>query len=261
MLGFLKWFVSRVGYNIALSLRRSWVRFPYEPRLELLYLLPIFINMGRKQKNYHYIYKTMNLLNGKYYIGMHTTDNLNDGYIGSGKKLWYSIKKYGKENFKCEILEMLPDRSSLKKREIELVNEELLKDSQCMNLTLGGGDGFYYINKNGINNKSNQFFLGGKSSAEKLRTDTEWRERHRKISSETMKKNHKLGKIRYNTFVGKTHKEESKKKIGESNSLKQRGENNSQFGTCWITNGEENKKIIKNDTIPYGWKLGRVTKK
>ena len=29
----LKWFVSRVGYNIALSLRRSWVRFPYEPHL------------------------------------------------------------------------------------------------------------------------------------------------------------------------------------------------------------------------------------
>ena len=29
----LKWFVSRVGYNIALSLRRSWVRFPYEPQI------------------------------------------------------------------------------------------------------------------------------------------------------------------------------------------------------------------------------------
>ena len=75
-----------------------------------------------------------------------------------------------------------------------------------------------------------------------------------------MKKNHKLGKYRYDTFTGKKHTEESKKKIGESNSKKQKGENNSQFGTCWITNGKENKKIKKTDTILNGWKLGRVLK-
>jgi hypothetical protein len=216
--------------------------------------------MAKKKKKYHFIYKTTNLINEKYYIGMHTTDNLNDGYVGSGKKLWYSIKKYGKENFKCEILEMLPDKSSLKNREIEIVNEELLSDSQCMNLTVGGGDGFYFINKNGINNKSNQFRLGGERSSEKLKTDSEWRSRHKKIASETMKKNHKLGKYRYDTFRGKKHKEETKKRIGEKNSNNQKGEKNSQFGTCWITNGIENQKIHKNDSIPKGWKLGRVVK-
>ena len=59
-------------------------------------------------------------------------------------------------------------------------------------------------------------------------------------------------------WVGKKHKEESKKKIGESNSLKQKGNLNSQFGTCWITNGCENKKIKKIEIVPDGWKLGRV---
>ena len=56
--------------------------------------------MGRKQKKYHFIYKTTNLINDKFYIGMHSTDDLNDKYIGSGKRLWYSINKYGINNFK-----------------------------------------------------------------------------------------------------------------------------------------------------------------
>lgn len=98
--------------------------------------------MARKEKKYHYIYKTTNLVNQKYYIGMHSTDNLEDGYIGSGKRLWNSIKIFGKDNFKCEILEMLPDRSSLKERERELVNENVLKDKMCLNLQPGGGGGF-----------------------------------------------------------------------------------------------------------------------
>lgn len=60
--------------------------------------------MIRNKRKYHFIYKTTNLINKKFYIGMHSTDNLNDGYIGSGKRIWYSIKKYGKENFNRIIL-------------------------------------------------------------------------------------------------------------------------------------------------------------
>ena len=42
--------------------------------------------MSKKHK-YHYIYKTTCNVTGKYYIGMHSTSNLNDGYIGSGRRL------------------------------------------------------------------------------------------------------------------------------------------------------------------------------
>ena len=90
-------------------------------------------------RKYHFIYKTTNLINNKYYIGMHSTDKINDGYMGSGSRLWRSIQHYGKENFKVEILEHLSDRKTLKIREAEIVNKEIIKDPLCMNLALGGG--------------------------------------------------------------------------------------------------------------------------
>jgi hypothetical protein len=35
------------------------------------------------------------------------------------------------------------------------------------------------------------------------------------------------------------------------NSIHQQGKNNSQYGTCWITNGKENKKIKKEELNLY----------
>lgn len=52
-----------------------------------------------------FVYITTNLINGKQYIGDHTTKKLNDGYLGSGVYLLNAINEYSKENFKREILE------------------------------------------------------------------------------------------------------------------------------------------------------------
>jgi group I intron endonuclease len=207
--------------------------------------------MARKEKTYHFIYKTTNQLNGKFYVGMHSTDNLNDGYIGSGYKLRRSINKYGKENFKIEVLEFLPDRSSLKAREKELVNEALLKDPMCMNLVYGGNGGFISVDG---------YKKGAKRMNEIVWSNPEYRKRKSEWKSEQNKILWETGKLKYvDNWTGRKHKEETKLKIGKINSIKQKGENNSQFGTCWITNGIENKKIKKTDFHLYKeWKLGRV---
>lgn len=99
--------------------------------------------MPRAQKQFHFIYKTTNVMNGKFYIGMHSTNNMNDGYIGSGKRLRYSIKKYGKDNHTVEIIEIIESRDKLKDREREIVNALLLENPLCLNLVTGGEGGRY----------------------------------------------------------------------------------------------------------------------
>ena len=54
---------------------------------------------------YNYVYISTNKLNGKQYIGSHFGEE-NDSYFGSGKVLLKALKKYGKSNFKKEILEV-----------------------------------------------------------------------------------------------------------------------------------------------------------
>jgi len=72
---------------------------------------------------------------------MHSTDNLSDGYLGSGKRISASIKKHGKENHELSILEFCSSREELSKREKEIVTKELLEMEGCLNLCVGGEGG------------------------------------------------------------------------------------------------------------------------
>ena len=53
------------------------------------------------------IYKTINLINGKIYIGQDTKNDPN--YLGSGKIIKEAIKKYGKKNFTEDSIKELLD--------------------------------------------------------------------------------------------------------------------------------------------------------
>jgi len=216
--------------------------------------------MPRKGKKYHFIYKTTNILSGKYYIGMHSTDNLEDGYMGSGKRLRYSLRKYGKENHVRKILEFFDSREELVKREQEIVTLNEIAKEECMNLRVGGegGSDCVHINSKGLNNKINQCALGGKAIANKRKNNDNLDRIYRELASKTIKETHKKGKIRYGTFKGKKHSDDSKQKMREAKLGKKLKSENSQYGTMWITNGIENKKIKKEDIIPEGWYKGRI---
>lgn len=89
----------------------------------------------------HFVYKVINKVNGKFYIGKHSTNNLNDGYLGSGVALANAIKKYGKENFERIILKFFPTAEEAFKYEAELVTQELITKGNCYNEKPGGSGG------------------------------------------------------------------------------------------------------------------------
>jgi len=94
-------------------------------------------------RKYNILYKTVNIITGKYYIGIHSTDKLEDGYLGSGTILKRSVKKYGRKNHIRMTLCHCISIDVAQELERGIVTKELLKDTLCMNLSLGGSGDFY----------------------------------------------------------------------------------------------------------------------
>lgn len=211
--------------------------------------------MARKKANIHYIYKTTCLVTGRYYIGMHSTFNIEDGYMGSGKRLRHSLRKYGVENHVKEILEYLPSRELLIEREREIITFELIEDDYCMNLVAGGHGGF--ISVEGY--KKGAKIMNEIVNKRKLE-DADFFNKWRNATVESLIKRHKDGKIKYDNWSGKKHKIETIELMKQVHKGKGIGNTNSQYGTCWITKDGINKKIKKELMAEYldeGWEKGR----
>lgn len=111
------------------------------------------------------IYKTTNKINGKYYIGVSNGRNLN--YKGSRSALHNAMRKYGRENFIRETLEVFDTIKEAFNREAEIVTEEFVANPNTYNLKVGG--------KGGIGQKKTTSHRAKLSKAitDKFETDSE----------------------------------------------------------------------------------------
>lgn len=210
-------------------------------------------------KTYFLIYKITNLINGMIYIGRHKTKNKDDDYMGSGIWLKKSQEKYGLDKFKKEIIFECQSEEDMIKLESEIVDELFVSRIDTYNLIVGGlRDGWNYVNKNKLNNKSNQYLM----TWDRCKKDPEYFEFLKQKISNSVKLSIT---INGHNWIGRKHKQEAKDKIGKANSISQKGKNNSRYGTCWIYNEEikKSKSIHKNELeifLSTGWKIGRKIK-
>jgi hypothetical protein len=165
-----------------------------------------------------YINNPESTLYGKVYYGQHSTNNLNDGYIGSGKIIKNYIKKYP-DGYYRKILQLYSSAEELDKAEYELIKPHLGKD-YCLNLCDGGG--VFTINGHGRNK--------GKHLPEETKQKQSVTRKQKCQSGEIVVWNKNKSGLQHAS-------EETKKKLSEAN----KGEKNGMYGRC---HSEETKKKI-----------------
>ena len=94
----------------------------------------------------YFLYKTIHLETGEYYIGIHGIDtkkypDFNDGYLGSGDRIIASVKKYGRKAFKRSILAINESLDVVLALEAAMVTVEMIADPLCLNIAPGGRGG------------------------------------------------------------------------------------------------------------------------
>ena len=232
----------------------------------LLEHLLIFVLNNIEEIYMFYIYRTTNLINGKTYIGQHKFSlGKKDTYMGNGKLIKPALKKYGKENFKKDIIEVVLSQFEANVLEKYYIAKERAKGKGEYNLA-DGGNNIGGWNK-GIpaseesKRKNREAHLGKKRGPHSEET--------RKKIGEAQKgdKNHMYGKTPWNKskkgvqtawnkgkpspMKGKHISEETKMKISEGNKGKPKSEEHKKkisetvkinnVGKHWFNNGKINK--------------------
>lgn len=143
------------------------------------------------------VYKTVNISTLEYYIGVHKTQNLNDRYYGSGIRILRSIKKYGIDNFRKDILHIYDNAEQAFLIETEIL-DNCLDDKKCLNLARGGKGGANFAGRKHSKESINKIKLARSKQIMSDETKAKISEanRKRKISDETKAKISKKAKQR-----------------------------------------------------------------
>ena len=146
---------------------------------------------------YGYVYITTNLINNKFYIGQHKSETFDESYKGSGKYFRNALKKYGWDNFTCEVIEWCSTAEELDEKEIFYIEKYCSNTKNHYNLARGGnsGDLRKYLSEEDIENWKKSISNSRKGQ-------------HRSIESR---------KKQSQTLKGHITSDETRKKISSSN--------------------------------------------
>ena len=200
---------------------------------------------------YYIVYKTTNLINNKFYIGIHT-QNIPpfefDGYLGSGKLLKLAIAKHGESNFVRETLFVYGDYEKVREKERELVDKEFTLKEDTYNISVGGTGGDTMA---GASDEEKRVL------SEKLRKSLSERNLEEIYTDKVREKLSNSAKIRMVEFPhtlpnnkGRIHTEEAMHSFLQSG-IKRKN----RF--IWITNGDITVHYDKTKELPTGWTNGR----
>jgi len=198
---------------------------------------------------FYTVYKTTNLINGKIYVGLHVTRNLEDNYLGSGSQLKSAVKKYGKENFKREYIKICNSPEEMYKLEADIVNEDFVKRSDTYNMKTGGTGSWYHVNSNSEQKRKNSSKGGVKASSRGTNPfkDPEWQKQYNWTRTPEI--------LKANSIKAKSPEAIAKKKKTFLERNHQQGEKNSQYGSKWCVEETaidiSNRKKFKE--VPVGW--------
>lgn len=250
------------------------------------------LNASHKLK-YHIIYQITNEINGSIYIGAHSTNDLDDDYMGSGKLLKLALKKYGIENFSKKVLHIYNTPKEMYEKEANIVTEDFVSRRDVYNIVTGGFGGFNR-GSSGLrhitniitgetiavdHNKVGQFLseewiLGGKEPSNKGKIYVHKDSDRKAINKEDLDiylangwskgyaKSHTVGKV----WV--YHPENDKYSLCDKSELDYYLANGwvkkkwspLKPNTIWINNGQERKRITVMDAQTFldnGWRRGR----
>ena len=195
------------------------------------------------------IYKTVNAINGKFYIGQDS--NNNPEYLGSGTLLKRAIEKYGKENFIKEIVEVCSTKTELNEREKYWIKETKAQEIGY-NIAEGGNGGNTYDEE--TRQRISQEFKGREVDPKTIEKAKKTREKRKQENPDAYKLSEKHKQILSKTHKGKVHPEEWRER--QSNFMKDFTNYSPKF--LEMQNGE-NRKGEKSPM--WGTKVSEETKR
>ena len=199
-------------------------------------------NMSADWK-YHYLYKITHKASGRIYIGIHSTNNLNDRYFAFGtyvakdrtksdwvksnhgrnmknSRLYNTMQKYGVDAFEREIIESFKTREQALKREEEIVTEEFINSDNNFNNRVGGMQGQFSKEIREKISRNNSMYRQDIRKKVAQKGKERWTD---EMKDELSRNNPMYDREKYEKHLGKNsswfgrkHTEETKKKISET---------------------------------------------